>query len=258
MTLSGYLDVPRREIFLPSGKLPPRGLVGATHTISLQSLSAQGVVLLGRFMGIENDSLIFADNLDEHMSFADESSADVKRFIDDYIRRARLNVPPAEDDPAEVIAPRLPSPPSHSIELATSGIRSVIWCTGFRGDFRWIKIPDTIDDDGQPIHQDGTGFVPGLYFSGRDFASTRKSGTSFRRRREVQRSFIDCGISMGDCPLLASRHERRKSRCGRTVARRHPSVVGGGARHGRLGGTYASAITASISTCAPFGSALTS
>ncbi|UTY46777.1 flavin-containing monooxygenase [Sinorhizobium fredii] len=177
MTLSGYLDVPRREIVLPSGKLPPRGLLGATHTISLQSLSAQGVVLLGRFMGIENDSLIFGDNLDEHMRFADESSADVKRFIDDYIRRARLNAPPAEDDPAEMIAPRLPNPPIHSIELATSGIRSVIWCTGFRGDFRWIKIPETIDDDGQPIHQNGIGFVPGLYFSGLDFASTRKSGT---------------------------------------------------------------------------------
>ncbi|MCY1325441.1 putative oxidoreductase CzcO [compost metagenome] len=176
MTLSGFLDAPRSEVVLPSGKLPTRALLGATHTISLQSLSAQGVVLLGRFLGIENSSLIFGDNLDEHMRFADQSSADVKRFIDDYIRRAGLNAPPAEDDPAEMIAPRLPYPPIRSIELATSGIRTVIWCTGFRGNFQWIKIPDTIDDDGQPIHEDGIGLVPGLYFSGLDFASTRKSG----------------------------------------------------------------------------------
>ncbi|THK34204.1 FAD-dependent oxidoreductase [Ensifer sp. MPMI2T] len=176
MTLSGFLDVPRTDIVLPSGKLPTRALLGATHTISLQSLSAQGVVLLGRFLGVENGILIFGDNLDEHMRFADESSAEVKRFIDDYIRRAGLNAPPAEDDPAEMIAPRLATPPIRSIELATSGIRSVIWCTGFRGDFRWIKIPNTIDDDGQPIHENGIGFVPGLYFSGLDFASTRKSG----------------------------------------------------------------------------------
>ncbi|GEC34919.1 hypothetical protein EFR01_50900 [Sinorhizobium fredii] len=176
MTLSGYLDMPRSEIIPPSGKLPPRGLLGATHTISLQSLSAQGVVLLGRFLGMRNGSLVFGDDLDEHIRFADESSANVKRFIDDYIRRAGLNAPPADDDPAELIAPRLPYPPIRSIELATSGIRSVIWCTGFRGDFRWIKIPDTIGDDGQPIHEDGIGFVPGLYFSGLDFASTRKSG----------------------------------------------------------------------------------
>ncbi|WP_431323182.1 flavin-containing monooxygenase [Rhizobium sp. YTU87027] len=176
MTVSGFLDVPRRDIVLPSGKLPTRALLGATHTMSLQSLSAQGVVLLGRFLGIENGNLMFGGNLDEHMRFADESSADVKRFIDEYIRRAGLNAPPAEDDPAEMIAARLPSPPIRSIELATSGIRSVIWCTGFKGDFGWIKIPDTIDDDGQPIHEDGIGFLPGLYFSGLDFAATRKSG----------------------------------------------------------------------------------
>ncbi|MGX1261748.1 putative flavoprotein involved in K+ transport [Sinorhizobium fredii] len=176
MTLSGYLDMPRSEIIPPSGKLPPRGLLGATHTISLQTLSAQGVVLLGRFLGMRNGSLVFGDDLDEHIRFADESSANVKRFIDDYIRRAGLNAPPAEDDPAELIAPRLPHPPIRSIELATSGVRSVIWCAGFRGDFRWIRIPDAIGDDGQPIHEDGIGFVPGLYFSGLDFASTRKSG----------------------------------------------------------------------------------
>ncbi|WP_455854084.1 hypothetical protein [Ensifer canadensis] len=41
------------------------------------------------------------------MRFADESSANVKRLIDAYIGRAGLNAPPAEDDPAEVIAPRL-------------------------------------------------------------------------------------------------------------------------------------------------------
>ncbi|WP_033048230.1 flavin-containing monooxygenase [Sinorhizobium meliloti] len=187
MTLSGFLDLPRQAFLLPSGKLPPRGLLGATHTISLQSLSAQGVVLLGRFMGVEDGSLVFGDELDEHIRFADESSADVKRFIDGYIERAGLNAPPAEDDPAEMIAPRLPNPPIRSLELATCGIASVIWCTGFKGDFRWIKILAAIDGGGQPIHQDGIGLVPGLYFSGLDFASTRKSGIIVGVAEEAER-----------------------------------------------------------------------
>ncbi|TCN30200.1 flavin-containing monooxygenase [Sinorhizobium americanum] len=187
MTLSGFLDMPRQEFVLPSGKLPARGLLGATHTMSLQSLSAQGVVLLGRFLGVENGSLIFGDDLDEHIRFADESSADLKRFIDVYIERAGLNAPPAEDDPAETIVPHLPDPPIRSINLAESGITSVIWCTGFTGDFRWIKIPDAIDGGGQPIHQDGIGFVPGLYFSGLDFASTRKSGIIVGIAEEAER-----------------------------------------------------------------------
>ncbi len=176
MTLSGFLDLPRQEFLLPSGKLPARGLLGATHTMSLQSLSAQGVVLLGRFLGVEDGNLVFGDDLDEHIRFADESSANLKRFIDGYIGRAGLTAPAAEDDPAEMIAPRLPNPPIRSLELAKSGIASVIWCTGFRGDFRWMNIPDTIDDSGEPVHRDGIGFVPGLYFAGLDFASTRKSG----------------------------------------------------------------------------------
>ncbi|WP_352829594.1 hypothetical protein [Mesorhizobium sp. M0159] len=135
LTLSGFLDVPRKELVLPSGKLQARALVGATHTISLQSLSAQGVVLLGRFRGVENGSLVFGDELDDHMRFADEVSANAKRLVDEYIERAGLDAPLAEDDPAETIEPRLPDPPIRSLDWTASGIRSVIWCTGFTGHF---------------------------------------------------------------------------------------------------------------------------
>jgi putative flavoprotein involved in K+ transport len=177
LTISGFLDVPRREILLPSGKPPPRALLGATHTISLQSLSAQGVVLLGRFRGVENGYLIFGDELDEHIRFADEASTNVKRFLDQYIERTGLDAPAAEDDPAETISARVPRPPIRSIDWAVSGIRTVIWCTGFAGDFQWIHLPGVLDEAGQPVHEDGLGILPGLYFAGLDFGSTRKSGT---------------------------------------------------------------------------------
>ena len=98
-------------------------------------------------------------------------------MVDEYIQRAGLDAPPAEDDPAETVEPRLPSPPIRSIDLAASSISSIIWCTGFSGDFSWVRLPSALDADGQPIHEDGIGTVPGLYFAGLDFASTRKSGT---------------------------------------------------------------------------------
>jgi putative flavoprotein involved in K+ transport len=100
LTISGFADVPRRELILENGRLPPRPLLGATHTISLQSLSAQGVVLLGRFRGVVNGSLAFGDQVGDHMRFADDASADAKRVIDEYIERAGLDAPPAEDDRA--------------------------------------------------------------------------------------------------------------------------------------------------------------
>ena len=61
--------------------------------------------------------------------------------------------------------------------LAASRISSVIWSTGFTGDFGWIGLPGALDAAGQPLHEDGIGVDPGIYFTGLDFASTRKSGT---------------------------------------------------------------------------------
>ncbi|MET0598756.1 MAG: NAD(P)/FAD-dependent oxidoreductase [Mesorhizobium sp.] len=177
LTISGFADVPRRELVGENGKLPRRPLLGATHTISLQSLSAQGVVLLGRFEGVVNGNLAFGDDLAEHMRYADQASAEAKRVIDEYIEGAGLDAPPAEEDPAETATPRLPDPPIRSIDVAASGISSIVWCTGFSGDFSWLNLPGALDAAGQPIHEDGVGTLPGLHFAGIDFGSTRKSGT---------------------------------------------------------------------------------
>lgn len=177
LTLSGYADVPRHELVMADGRLPPRPLLGATHTISLQSLSAQGVVLVGRFNGIDDVCLVFGAEVDEHVRFADEASTKAKQLIDAYIDHIGLDVPPAKDDPAETVAASVPNPPIRSIDVAESGISSIVWCTGFSGDFSWVKVKGALDEDGQPLHVNGVSFVPGLYFAGLDFGSTRKSGT---------------------------------------------------------------------------------
>ena len=174
----GLFDVPRKEFVQSSGRIAPRPLFGAQHTISLQSLSAQGVVLLGRFNGIESDGrLSFADDLENNMSFADEASTKMQRQIDDYIARTGIDAPRAEPDPAETVAVRLPNPPIRSLDLAERGITTVIWCTGFQGDFTWVRLPGALDTRGQPVHEDGVTKHRGFYFAGLDLAVTRKSGT---------------------------------------------------------------------------------
>jgi putative flavoprotein involved in K+ transport len=45
---------------------------------------------------------------------------------------------------------------------------NVIWCTGFRQDYRWIDVP-VFDGDGAPVHERGVASEPGLYFLGLDF-----------------------------------------------------------------------------------------
>ena len=125
-----------------------RPLLGALHTISLQSLSTQGVVLLGRFLiGIANGRLIFADDVRENMQFGDEAAAEARRHIDDYIARNCLDAQPAIDDPAETVAPRLPNPPILSLDPSEHHLSTVIWCTGFEGDYSFVQVP------GPPTYQ---------------------------------------------------------------------------------------------------------
>ena len=47
---------------------------------------------------------------------------------------------------------------------------NVVWCTGFRNDYSWIRLPVPVEDDGYPAQKHGAvGSVPGLYFVGMPF-----------------------------------------------------------------------------------------
>ena len=49
-------------------------------------------------------------------------------------------------------------------------VRNVVWCTGFRPDFSWIRFPFEIGDDGYPVQYRGAvASSPGLYFAGLPF-----------------------------------------------------------------------------------------
>lgn len=184
---TGLIDVPRRDFVEPSGHVAARPMLGALHTISLQSLSAQGVVLLGRFVGMETGRLVFADDLIENIQFGDEISAQFKNRIDEFIERNGLKAPAPVEDEAEVVAPRLPQRPILSLDLVERNISAIVWCTGFEGDFSWIDVPGVLDGQRQPVHEDGIAPVPGIYFAGLDFASTRRSGTVMAVEDEARR-----------------------------------------------------------------------
>jgi putative flavoprotein involved in K+ transport len=185
---SGLFDVPRKDFVDSSGHIMARPLLGVGHTVSLQSLSAQGVVLVGRLTGVESGGrLTFAGDVEENICFGDKASAQFKRHIDAYIAREGIDAPAAEPDPDETVAARLPDPPIRSLDPTEHRIATVIWCTGFDGDFSWIRIPGTLDERGQPVHDEGVSAQPGVYFAGLDFAATRKSGTLLSLAEEMPR-----------------------------------------------------------------------
>ena len=179
--------MPRQEFVEADGRVAGRPMLGALRTISLQSLSAAGVTLLGHLTGVDGGQLRFADDVAEHIRLGDEGSAATKRKIDAYIESAGIEAPPAEPDSAETVTVRLPHPPILELDPAEAGLAAVIWCTGLTGDFGWIALPGVLDGSGEPIHDRCISPVPGLCFGGLDFAVNRGSGTVHAVAEEAPR-----------------------------------------------------------------------
>jgi len=65
-------------------------------------------------------------------------------------------------------------------------VSNVVWCTGFRTDFRWIDLP-VFADDGQPLHYRGVvESEPGLYFLGLVFLYSFSSCVLPSRGRDAE------------------------------------------------------------------------
>jgi putative flavoprotein involved in K+ transport len=72
--------------------------------------------------------------------------------------------------------------------------RNVVWCTGFRPDFSWIRVPFELGEDGFPVQYRGAASSsPGLYFVGlpflHSFASMLIAGTG-RDAERVARQIV--------------------------------------------------------------------
>jgi putative flavoprotein involved in K+ transport len=67
---------------------------------------------------------------------------------------------------------------SDNVLFTSSGdtieVAAVVWATGFRSDYRWIR-PPVLSDNGQPIHTRGVSPVNGLSFLGLPWQHTRGS-----------------------------------------------------------------------------------
>jgi putative flavoprotein involved in K+ transport len=74
------------------------------------------------------------------------------------------------------LKPRVVDPDGCTVRLADGSelaVDAVIWATGYRPDYSWIKLP--IFDDGRLRHRRGVTDVPGLYFLGLTWQHTRGS-----------------------------------------------------------------------------------
>src|SRR4030095_9664966 len=162
------------------------GLGRYGHTLSLQYLASQGVVILGHLLDVESGTLRLGDDAAAHVQFADGFSQRIKKDIDAYLSRMNITPPPLEDDPADI--PDLEAKcvsPLRGLNPHEANISTVIWATGFTGDFSWIHMP-VFDDQNRPIHKRGVSPEHGLYFVGFPWLNSRKSGILYGIEEDAQ------------------------------------------------------------------------
>ncbi len=140
--------------------------------VDINALSAQGVRVAGRLVGVSQGKLQFSGSLRNVCELADLKLVRLLKSIDEWATARGMNgaLPAAErPSPTHVEA----SPPL-ILDLARSGIQSVLWATGFRPDYRWLQVP-VLDAKGRILHDGGVVRAPGLYVLGLPFLRRRKS-----------------------------------------------------------------------------------
>ena len=155
-------------------RLPSPQLVGTPErtTLDLNALADLGVELVGRWAAVRDGRALFSGGLRNVFSLADLKLA---RLLDSFDEWARAHGRDAEVGPPERFPPtRVPASSRLQLDLRSGEIRSIVWATGFRPDYRWLDVP-VVDAKGQLRHHGGVVDSPGLYALGLPVLLRRKS-----------------------------------------------------------------------------------
>jgi putative flavoprotein involved in K+ transport len=153
-------------------RLPSPQLAGTPErsTLDLNTLSALGVELVGRWAAVRDGRALFSGGLRNVFSLADLKLGRLLDTFDEWALQSG-----AEADPPERFAPtRVPESARLQLDLASGEIRSVVWATGFRPDYAWLDVP-VLDAKGSLRHEGGVVDSPGLYALGLPVLRRRKS-----------------------------------------------------------------------------------
>jgi putative flavoprotein involved in K+ transport len=140
--------------------------------IDLNALTAQGVRLVGRLAGVAGGKAQFSGSLRNLCQLADLK---MNRLLDRVDEWASEHLGDRGVEPPHRFEPtRVEADPPLMLDLAASGIRTIVWATGFRPDFSWLDVP-AFDRKGRLVHDGGVVSSPGLYLMAMPFLRRRKS-----------------------------------------------------------------------------------
>jgi putative flavoprotein involved in K+ transport len=170
---AGFFDQRPRDLPDPSVMRAAQPIVASGgRSLSLQALARAGATLVGRPVAVAGERVTFDDSVVANVAAGDAFAARARGMIDDLIARRGLEAPPYRPDDTE--RPVDLDPP-RELDLRDQDIASVVWCTGFTGDFSFMD-QDLVGADGQPRRQDAAAVAPGLWYVGLKWLVRRSSG----------------------------------------------------------------------------------
>lgn len=175
MIESGFMD--RTPDKLPSPLARLLGNPQATghdggRDLNFRVLHEMGVELVGRYLGADGSTIRFADDVGASVDFGDARLADVLKFVEADCATKGVKAPQFDMPVPFRITTRT------ELDLAKDGIGALIWTSGYRPDYGWVKFP-VFDDMGFPIQTDGSTRIPDLYFMGVHWQRKNKSAVLY-------------------------------------------------------------------------------
>jgi putative flavoprotein involved in K+ transport len=122
---------------------------GGGRDLNAHTLAVEGVVLLGRLLGIRDGTIALAPDLDVNLAWGDEQAESRLLAIDEHVRERGLDVPAPDLPVYSRVAAEIAREAPQELNLAAAGIGAVIWATGYRPDLGWVRLP-ILDADGWP------------------------------------------------------------------------------------------------------------
>jgi putative flavoprotein involved in K+ transport len=173
--LSGFFDLTPDKLPVPIEHFAAPHLSGTKggHTLNLHQFAKDGVTLLGHVRDAEGTQVRIAPDLYENLAKADGFELEMLKMVDGYIVQSGIDAPPEELPP---LRDGYSQPVIEELDLKAAGINTILWATGYKPDFDFIKLP-VVDRYGFPMQTRGVSNYPGLYFVGMPFMPTLKTGT---------------------------------------------------------------------------------
>jgi len=155
-------------------RVPSPQLIGSTDskTLDLNGIRNAGIRIAGRLVGVCDGKAQFSGSLHNHCSMADLKLGRLLNTFDEWAEASSIGATLSEPERPEPTV--VDQSPPLTLDLERAGIRSVVWATGHRPDYSWMRAP-VFDRKGRIRHEGGVVDAPGLYLMGLPFLRRRKS-----------------------------------------------------------------------------------